>query len=124
MDEPAGNANWHAGNAADDSAGYRGWLVGHFVDQKDGAIRQTTDLEVKWGVHATGDQRPEWVTDERRSTLILLVSGRFRVDLPATSVTLARQGDYLAWGPGIDHSWQAEEHSVVITIRWPSLAGS
>jgi quercetin dioxygenase-like cupin family protein len=115
------DANWHTGNAADDSAAYRGWLVGHFIDPQDGEIRQTTDLEVKWGIHPKGHQRPEWVTGEQRSTLIVLVSGRFRVDLSATSVTLAKQGDYLAWGPGIDHSWHAEEESVVITVRWPSI---
>src|SRR2546427_161524 len=34
---------------------------------------------------------------------------------------LERPGDYVVWGPGIDHIWQAEADSVVITVRWPSL---
>jgi quercetin dioxygenase-like cupin family protein len=52
--------------------------------------------------------------------MLLMVSGRFRLDLTTGSVTLQLQGDYVVWGPGIDHSWQAEEDSVVVTVRWPS----
>jgi len=36
------------------------------------------------------------------------------------SVTLEDEGDYMVWGR-IDHSWQAEEDSTVIAIRWPSI---
>ena len=53
--------------------------------------------------------------------MVLLVSGKFRVDLSVGTITMERQGDYITWGPGIDHSWQAEEDSVVITVRWPSI---
>jgi quercetin dioxygenase-like cupin family protein len=52
--------------------------------------------------------------------MILLVEGQFRLDLTVGSITLQRQGDYVVWGPGIDHSWHAEQDSTVITIRWPS----
>jgi quercetin dioxygenase-like cupin family protein len=113
--------DWYSGNAADESADYRGWLVGHFIDPSHGTVRKTTNLEVKWGIHPAGQQRPEWTAGEDRSTLIILVSGKFRVDLSVSSVTLARQGDYLTWGPGIEHSWQAEDDSIVITVRWPSM---
>jgi quercetin dioxygenase-like cupin family protein len=50
----------------------------------------------------------------------LLVEGNFRIDLTEASVTLEKQGDYLTWGPGIDHSWEALSESIVITVRWPS----
>lgn len=53
--------------------------------------------------------------------MLLLVDGRFRLDLTVSSTVLARQGDYVVWSPGIDHSWQAEADSVVVTIRWPSV---
>lgn len=36
---------------------------------------------------------------------------------------LAEQGDYVVWGKGVDHSWYAEEGSVVLTVRWPSVPG-
>lgn len=116
--------NHYIGNANDDADRYRGWLMGHFVDPVAGGIRSTGVLEVKWGIHPAGQRRPEWTTDDRRTTLILLVQGRFRLDLTTGSTTLERQGDYVVWGPGIDHSWQAEEDSTVLTVRWPSVAGA
>jgi hypothetical protein len=112
--------NWYAGNANDDASQHRGWLLGHFINPAVGAARATSTLEVKWGIHPTGQKRSDWTTGEQRSTLVLLISGKFRIDLTVGNVTLERQGDYLTWGPGIDHSWQAEQDSIVITIRWPS----
>lgn len=50
------------------------------------------------------------------------MSGRFQVDLSAGSAVLAEEGDYVMWGPGIDHTWHADAGSVVLTIRWPSQA--
>jgi len=91
---------------------YRGWLIGHFIDPSRGEMRKTTDLEVKWGIHPADDKQAAWTEGEERSTLVILVSGKFHVDLsvktPAdpqpewsmTSVALERQGDYLTWGRG------------------------
>lgn len=115
-------ANWHAGNASDESSQHRGWLLGHFISPTD-PVRTTNDLEVKWGIHPAGQRRDNWTDGETRSTLLLLVSGRFRLDLTTASTVLERQGDYVTWGPGINHSWQAEEDSVVVTVRWPSVSG-
>jgi quercetin dioxygenase-like cupin family protein len=77
------------------------------------------DVEIKWGIHPSGEERNDWQTDEHRTTVLLLVSGQFRVNLPVDTYLLQNTGDY-AWGPGIDHTWRAETDSVVITIRWPS----
>lgn len=111
----------YVGNAAVDAAGDRGWLLGHFKPYGD--ARHSDDVEIKWGVHPRGDQRAEWVSGEKRTALLVLISGRFRVELPGRSVLLANQGDYVVWGRGVDHSWYAEEESVVMTVRWPSVAG-
>ena len=111
--------NWHSGNAAEDGRDTRGWILGHFIDPSKG-VRSSRDVEVKWFIHPAGDKRHEWTTDDQRTTLVLLVTGNFRIDLTETSVTLEKQGDYLAWGPGIDHSWEALSESVVVTVRWPS----
>jgi quercetin dioxygenase-like cupin family protein len=113
---------WYSGNATDDADQHRGWLLGHFIapETPGSAIRNSDALEVKWGIHPAGQQRPEWTADDQRTTMLLLVSGRFRLDLTVGSTVLERQGDYIVWGPGIDHSWQAEADSVVVTIRWPS----
>jgi len=114
------NGNWYQGNGAEDGQTTRGWLLGAFVDPVEG-IRFSEDLEVKWGIHPQGDKRAAWTSGDQRTTLVLLVEGTFRVDLTEGSITLGKQGDYLLWGPGIDHTWEALAPSVVITVRWPSI---
>jgi hypothetical protein len=111
----------HTGNATVDGAGDRGWLLGHF--RPPGDVRRTEDVEIKWCVHPGEDERAAWVRGERRTALLVLISGRFRVELPGRTVLLAEQGDYVVWGPGVDHSWHAEQESVVMTVRWPSVPG-
>jgi len=115
------SVNWYSGNAAEDGHETRGWLLGHFIDPAKG-VRSSKDVEVKWGIHPAGEKRAGWTADDQRTTLVLLVEGNFRIDLTEGGVTLARQGDYAVWGPGIDHSWEAVSDSVVVTVRWPSAA--
>jgi hypothetical protein len=110
----------YVGNAAVDALADRGWLLGHFKSAGD--ARHSDDVEIKWGVHPAGEQRRQWVTDESRSAAVLLISGRFRLELPGRSVLLSRQGDYVVFH-GVGHSWLAEEDSVVAVVRWPSLPG-
>lgn len=95
-------------------------LLGHFKDVGD--PRHSEAVEIKWGVHPRGDRRSRWVKEEER-TLLVLIRGRFRVELPGRSVLLEHQGDYVVWGRGVDHSWLAEEESMVLTVRWPSVPG-
>ena len=118
---PIVSVNWYSGNAAEDGRETRGWLLGHFIDPAKG-VRSSKDVEVKWGIHPAGEKRAGWTADDQRTTLVLLVEGNFRIDLTEGGVTLARQGDYAVWGPGIDHSWEAVSDSVVVTVRWPSAA--
>ena len=82
------------------------------------------DVEVKWGTHPAGEKRAEWTADDQRTTLVVLIQGAFRVDLTEGSTVMAHQGDYVLWGPGIDHSWEALTDAIVITVRWPSAAGA
>jgi quercetin dioxygenase-like cupin family protein len=119
LPDAAMNARWRSGNAAQDGNKTRGWLLGHFIDPAEG-VRSTKNVEVKWGVHRAGDERAAWTSGDERTTLVLLVQGRFRISLTEGNVTLDRQGDYAVWGPGIDHSWEAITDSVVVTVRWPS----
>ncbi|NUR82871.1 MAG: signal peptidase I [Nonomuraea sp.] len=115
------NDQVYVGNANVDAAGDRGWLLGHFKPLGD--PRHSEEVEIKWGVHPAGDERAQWVRGEARTALLILISGRFRVELPGRSVLLAERGDYVVWGKGVDHSWVAEEESVVLTVRWPSVPG-
>ena len=72
--------NWMFGNANDDAAETRGWLVGHFLPPSVG-VRADDAVEVKWANHPVGDTRQEWTSDDQRTTLVMLVQGEFRVDL-------------------------------------------
>jgi hypothetical protein len=110
----------YIGSAPDDAPEYRGWLLGHFMPPGD--LRHSGDVEIKWGEHARGDRRAKWVSGEIRTALIVLVSGRFRVDFPGRQVLLAQRGDYVVFC-GVDHSWFAEEESVILGVRWPSVPG-
>lgn len=110
----------YSGFAADDAPEHRGWLLGHFMSPGD--VRQTGDIEIKWGVHPRGEKRVQWVTADSRTAAIFLVSGRFRIDLPDRSVLLDRQGAYVVF-QGVGHSWTAEEDSTTLCVRWPSVPG-
>ncbi|MFF9340596.1 signal peptidase I [Streptomyces sp. NPDC014773] len=115
------NSSVYVGNAGEDAALDGGWLLGHFKEA--GSPLRSEDVEVKWGVHPRGEERARWARGEVRTALLVLVSGRFRVELTGRSVLLEKQGDYVVWGRGVDHSWVAEEDSVVLTVRWPSVPG-
>lgn len=73
-------------------------------------------------MHARGEKRAQWVVGESRTAAIFLVSGRFRIDLPNRSVVLDRPGAYVVFA-AVGHSWEAEEDSTIIGVRWPSVAG-
>lgn len=118
---PSTHPSVYTGKATPDAAVDRGWLLGHFKEPGD--ARHSEDVEIKWGVHPKGEERAQWVRGESRTALQVLISGRFRLEFPGRSVVLAEQGDYVVWGRGVDHSWCAEEDSVVLTVRWPSLPG-
>jgi hypothetical protein len=121
MEHTIMDASWHSGNAEEDGREARGWLIGNFIDPAED-VRSSKDVEIKWGVHPAGEKRAGWTADDQRTTVALLVQGEFRIELSQASITLARQGDYVIWGPGIDHCWQALADSVVITVRWPSAS--
>ncbi|MGK5558145.1 signal peptidase I [Actinomadura kijaniata] len=112
--------NVYTGKAGPDAATDHGWLLGHFKPEDD--LRHSTEVEIKWGVHRKGDRRAEWTTDDKRTALLVLISGRFVLEFPDGDVELAEQGDYVLWHQ-VDHSWRAEEESTVMTVRWPSVPG-
>lgn len=101
----------------------RGWFFGHFLPPGD--PRCSRDVEVKWGVHARGEEKTVPAFNQTASTLSILVSGQFLVRfLPGgEQVLLSQPGDYVLFAPGLGHTWQAVEDTVIITVRWPSLPG-
>jgi hypothetical protein len=110
----------YTGNAAEFARTTRGWFLGHFMEP--GHRLQSEEVELKWFTHARGETRAEWSPAAPVRTLNLLVRGRFVLLFPDREVCLAREGDFVLFGPGMPHSYRSEEESVVLTVRWPSLA--
>jgi len=112
----------YSGNASTDGTLDAGWLIGWFKDEHD--VRHSSDVEIKWGEHPAGDTRTAWVRDDPRTAVMVLISGGpFLMDFPDRTVALCQRGDYVVWGRGVEHSWRAKAASVVLTVRWPSVAG-
>jgi quercetin dioxygenase-like cupin family protein len=88
-------------------------------------LRQTQDVEVKWGYHKAGESKGELGTNRTAKTMSVLIRGRFRLEFHdgnrARDVLLEREGDYVLWDAGVPHNWVAEEDSVMLTVRWPSV---
>jgi mannose-6-phosphate isomerase-like protein (cupin superfamily) len=107
-----------SGNAVEAAQSTRGWFVGHFMP---GADLRSEDVELKWFTHPRGDARPEWAPGNPVRTLNVLIRGRFVLVFPEREVTLANEGDFVLFGPGVPHSFRSLEDSLVLTVRWPSI---
>jgi hypothetical protein len=120
-----GEGCYYLGNAGVDQVRGSGWFIGQFVPPELG-LRHQTDVEVKWGVHPDGDRRAKpWATGNAR-TIAILVRGKlrlwFRVGNATEQVTLLREGDYVVFGPHVVHSWEAVGDTLVLSVRFPSVA--
>lgn len=105
----------YSGNAEVDGGDTRGWIVGSFITE---GIRHSDTVEIKWGMHKAGEEREAWVTGEQRTTICVLVSGKFSLHFRDRESVLETAGDYVMWGGGTDHKWRAIEDAVVMTVRW------
>ena len=112
----------HESNAKDLSPQYRGWIIGAFVDENATPLMHSHNVEIKWSQHPAGDKRESWAHDTSH-TISILVRGRFvltfREDETEREVVLQNEGDFARWNPGVEHTWRAEEESLIITVRWP-----
>ncbi|WML80917.1 signal peptidase I [Streptomyces sp. VNUA74] len=115
------------GNAEDPLfSPHGGWFVGGFLSNLSG-LRRDSSLAVKWGVHKAGEMREEPSSSAIENSLAILISGVFKLQFPGespTQVILSERGDYVLFGPGVQHVWTALNNSVIVTIRWhvPSSA--
>jgi hypothetical protein len=119
-----GGKPFYFGNAAADQIRDSGWFIGQFVPAELG-LRHQTDVEVKWGIHPDGDKRPRPWAHGNGTTVSVLVRGtlhvRFYIGEMQETVTLAKEGDYVIFGPAIVHSWEASGETIVLTVRFPSV---
>jgi len=106
------------GNANAKGEGKRGWFMGHFVG---GLISKNNDVEVKFSHHEAGDNSGDQLKRTDSHTLTMLVAGRFACEVGGIEFILEKEGDYVGWGLGVEHSWRALEPSTMLTVRWPSI---
>lgn len=111
------HSNIQTGNATLDSADTRGWLIGTFIEGQFG-LRHTDNVALKWDVLKAGDARDEWATDNTQTTIGVLIQGKFTMEFRDQSITFDTPGDYVMWGPGVDHKWYAPEDAILLTVRW------
>ena len=120
----SGAAPFYFGNAAADQVRNTGWFIGQFVPPELG-LRHQTDVEVKWGFHPDGDKRSRPWAQGKGTTISVLVRGQLIVSFHSGAapqvVTLAKEGDYLVYGPDVVHSWEAVGETLVLSIRFPSV---
>jgi hypothetical protein len=88
--------NWYSGNANIDSKNAVADSSATSSRTTTTSVPQTTSRST--GIHPAGEQRAGWVTDEYRITFLVLVRGRFRLNLPAESFVLEHEGDYVMRG--------------------------
>lgn len=113
-------AQIRVGNAELEGQERRGWFLGHFITPAED-LRATAAVEVKWGTHPLGDHRQDWGINAEATTLSILIRGRFQLEFPDRQVILSQPGDYALWLPGVPHRWIAEQVSIVLTVRYPSV---
>ena len=115
---------FYFGNAIVDQVRDSGWFIGQFVPAALG-LRHQTGVEIKWGIHPDGETRPEpWATGHG-TTISVLIHGCLRVTFHLGEtrriVVLEKEGDYIVFGPQTVHSWEAIGHTVVLSVRFPSV---
>lgn len=124
------------GNASADGSDFSHWFIGDLAAwagqnglvESGYGMRQTTALEVKWGEHAAGERRPGgWAASSEKTSLSVLVRGEFELRFrdprrPDQQLVhrLSNQGDYVLWREKVEHTWQALQDAVILTVRWSS----
>lgn len=115
---------FYFGNAEADQVRGSGWFVGQFVPAELG-LRRQTDVELKWGYHPAGDKRPKPGANQNATTISVLIEGGLKIifyfDGTEQEVLLRNKGDYVAFGPGVVHSWEAFGETIVLSVRFPSI---
>ena len=127
--------NITTGNAAIDGKDFRCWFVGQIkkwckdngtpFDKDFFGLRNTGDIEIKWGVYKKSNVRPEWASSSNMNGMSILIRGdsifTFREAENKNNckeVRLNKEGDYIIWQENTEHTWKMLEDSVFLTLRW------
>ena len=97
--------------------GRNGWFMGPY--HLDCHPILADDLvEVKWGIHHSGESRDCWSQEEEKWSLSVLIEGDFSIEFDGTKYRLIRPGDFVVWQPKVRHKWHANNKSMMLTVRW------
>lgn len=125
------------GNAKHDGKAFRFWIVGQIegwckennipFDKEKYGLRNSGDIEVKWGIYKKGDVRDTWASCSDKTAMSILIRGDFTFIFRMTDnhdkykeVRLKSQGDYVIWREDVEHAWRMDEDSEILTLRWMS----
>jgi len=123
------------GNAIEDGKRFRFWFVGEIekwcseqginFDSAEYGLRNTLNIEIKWGIYKKGEERETWAGSSKRIGMSILLRGDciFKFRDPKGSaiireVRLCREGDYVIWRENVEHTWTMLNDSVFLTLRW------
>jgi hypothetical protein len=123
------------GNAATDGNDFSCWFVGRIeewckekgipFDTGKFGLRNTPDIEIKWGIYKEGDERTEFAGCSDRTAMSILIRGDllFKFINPedrgkSREVRLKAEGDYVILKEDVLHTWRMDKDSVILTLRW------
>ncbi len=123
------------GNTITDGKDFRFWIVGRIeewcndndipFDKEEFGLRNSKDIELKWGIYKKGDDRTEWASCSNMIGMSIILQGDsmfyFRDKNnheKLKEVRLKSEGDYVIWREDVEHTWKMNEDSVFITLRW------
>lgn len=124
-----------SGNAKTDGREFRFWFIGKIekwcsdngipFDKDKYGIRNTDEIEIKWGIYKKGDERDVWASCSGRTAMSILVRGDFTFHFrevqdhsKSRDVRLKDEGDYVIWREDVEHSWTMFKDSEILTLRW------
>jgi len=125
------------GNAKTDGNDFRFWFVGRIekwckvndipFDKERFGMRNTDDIEIKWGIYKKNEVRTVWASCSDRTAMSILIRGDFififrevQDHSRCREVRLKDEGDYVIWREDMEHTWRMDEDSVILTLRWSS----
>jgi hypothetical protein len=123
------------GNTVTDGREFRFWVVGEIekwcskinapFDREKFGLRNSKEIEIKWGVYSKGEDRSEWASCSDRIGMSILIRGdstfcfrNINDHARRREVRLKTEGDYVIWKENIEHTWRMDEDSVFLTLRW------
>lgn len=128
------------GNAVTDGRDFNFWFVGQIdqwcrnrnipFDSERFGLRRSDAIEIKWGIYTKGEERTEWAPCTDMTAMSILIRGKFSFlfrdphdHSRQKKVLLQDQGDYTLWHESVEHTWNMEQDSVILTLRWRDTAG-